>query len=571
MSANQTGQQGAEQYANDAYRGDIMKLTQAEMAANTAKQAAWAKLYRPDGTIDPEAEAALRANDPQGYLSNMDKLHPTAKRDYHLLDTGAGTVPVFSDEAGNLYDMNGQKVNFGQQNPVQGNPLPQLPGGTLADAVQHVESGGNPNAVSPKGALGLMQTMPGTLRDPGFGVMPAQSNSPDEMKRVGVDYLSALTQKYGTTGGLAAYNWGPGNWDKALAASGGDPQRALAMAPAETRAYVPKVLARAGGVESAIPSQTASGSMAPRSGFDSLPGFVPKPPKERAPSELERRIELARSMGASPEEIKGMVMGGSYGTAPTPGDTTKTGDEYLATLPPEMRPVVKAIAEGRQAPPSASSRSPQAQQILQAVYAYDPTANATNLPARTSVRKDFTSGKSYRNMLALNQVASHLDQLSNQVDKVAGHSIPGIGNYVNAAQNSFMRNSGAPGIIDWESTADAVAHETRALFAGAGGGTLQELEGYLRTLSANNSEEQKRAAIRNISELVASRIGILQDAYSQGMGKTADPFQTAFPHAAEVLNRLSNGEKPKRAVKRTGTYGGRKVIEYTDGSVEYAN
>ena len=214
---------------------------------------------------------------------------------------------------------------------------------------------------------------------------------------------------------------------------------------------------------------------------------VPKPEKASA---LQDKIATARSLGASEDEIKAMVMGGSSGVAAAPGDPTKSGDAYLQTLEPAMRGVVKAIAEGRQAPPSSSSRSPQAQAILQAVYTYDPTANASNLPARTATRKDFTSGQSYKKMTALNQVAAHLELLNSQVDKVAGHSIPGIGNTVNSAINAYDRNSGKSGIIDWESTADAVAHETRSLFAGSGEGALQELEGYLRTLSANNSKDR---------------------------------------------------------------------------------
>lgn len=86
----------------------------------------------------------------------------------------------------------------------------------LAVAVLHQESGGRKSAVSPVGAVGLMQTMPDTLRDPGFGVRPAQNNSPDELARVGVDYLGAMLRRYGgdvpTT--LAAYNAGPGRADK---------------------------------------------------------------------------------------------------------------------------------------------------------------------------------------------------------------------------------------------------------------------------------------------------------------------------------------------------------------------
>ena len=109
-----------------------------------------------------------------------------------------------------------------------------------------------------------MQTMPGTLRDPGYGIAPARDNSPQELERVGVDYLKAMTSKYGTVGGLAAYNWGPGNWEKALQRAGGDPEAALASAPAETRAYVPSVLKRAQGGMQEDYRQTGGGTIAPK-------------------------------------------------------------------------------------------------------------------------------------------------------------------------------------------------------------------------------------------------------------------------------------------------------------------
>ena len=131
----------------------------------------------------------------------------------------------------------------------------------LAQAVKMVESGGDPNAVSPKGAVGTMQTMPGTLRDPGFGVRPAQDNSPAELERVGRDYLQAMIAKYpgNLSHALAAYNWGPGNTDKWIAA-GADP----AKLPKETRDYIPKVMARLGGQAqqtAAAPAQAPTAGM----------------------------------------------------------------------------------------------------------------------------------------------------------------------------------------------------------------------------------------------------------------------------------------------------------------------
>jgi len=120
----------------------------------------------------------------------------------------------------------------------------------LVAAVKQAESRGKRYAAdgktlttSPKGALGEMQVMPKTILDPGFGVAPAKDKSPDEIARVGVDYLQAMKQKYGDTEkALIAYNWGPGSTDKWIAA-GADPKKL----PAETRTYVERVKGFLGG------------------------------------------------------------------------------------------------------------------------------------------------------------------------------------------------------------------------------------------------------------------------------------------------------------------------------------
>jgi soluble lytic murein transglycosylase-like protein len=82
----------------------------------------------------------------------------------------------------------------------------------LVRAVVQVESAFNPLARSAKGALGLMQLMPSTIRQ--YGVK--NPFDPAENVRAGVAYLRELLDRYHDNEelALAAYNAGPGAVDK---------------------------------------------------------------------------------------------------------------------------------------------------------------------------------------------------------------------------------------------------------------------------------------------------------------------------------------------------------------------
>lgn len=103
----------------------------------------------------------------------------------------------------------------------------------LVRAMVEVESGFAVAAVSPKGAAGLMQIMPGTGRDLGLADAFDGANNLE----AGIRYMRSLLDAYGDARlALAAYNAGPGRVRK-----GGE----VPDIP-ETRAYVEKVLARSG-------------------------------------------------------------------------------------------------------------------------------------------------------------------------------------------------------------------------------------------------------------------------------------------------------------------------------------
>lgn len=97
-------------------------------------------------------------------------------------------------------------------------------------AVMRSESDGDPRAISPRGAMGLMQVMPETwtklrirhrLGDDAY--------DPHDNIIAGAAYIRDLFDRYGSPGWVAAYNAGPGRYEASLKG------RPL---PTETRAYV---------------------------------------------------------------------------------------------------------------------------------------------------------------------------------------------------------------------------------------------------------------------------------------------------------------------------------------------
>jgi hypothetical protein len=102
-------------------------------------------------------------------------------------------------------------------------------------AVIRVESGGDLHAVSPKGAMGLMQIMPETWaslqRRYGLGADPFDAH---DNILAGAAYLRELHDRYGAPGFLAAYDAGPARYEAYLATG-----RPL---PNETRAYVDRLV-----------------------------------------------------------------------------------------------------------------------------------------------------------------------------------------------------------------------------------------------------------------------------------------------------------------------------------------
>jgi hypothetical protein len=218
-----------------------------------------------------------------------------------------------------------------------------VPARWIAEVMQ-VESRGDPRALSPKGAIGLMQIMPATYTDLAarFGLGADPWNIRDNLM-AGAAYLRKLYDRYGASGFLAAYNAGPGRWE--------DYRSGARPLPGETVRYLSRLAPLIGGgaaLASSVSSQPTTLPARAAPIFVALnvaaPSVQPATERERilriiaeneAVVDARDRLFVARS-GSSPstEQRADHDAGSSVGPAlrPQPGQPSTSSAAVVNSL-----------------------------------------------------------------------------------------------------------------------------------------------------------------------------------------------------------------------------------------------
>jgi soluble lytic murein transglycosylase-like protein len=393
---------------------------------------------------------------------------------------GPGATPASSTAAGPAPS----GANAGVQGMITGAAAKYGVDPKLALSVAQAESQFDQSQTSPKGAIGVMQLMPGTAQ--GLGVDP---HDPAQNIDGGVRYLAQLSKQFHGDPRLiaAAYNAGPG----AVTQHGGVPPYP------ETQAYVAKVTGGAG--RAGAPAASAASG---------LPG-------------LPTQVGQSTVIGGDPN-----------GGLPVPG---RSGPGIPITqIPASDQAVVQAYIDGRMPiPTGAALRSPQVLRYLQEAAAVAPSFDASDYPTRVALRKDFSAGAGSQAILQLNKVAGHLDVLSQKVDALHNGEIEPL----NALTNLYALKTGNTAVSNFQNARDFVVEEVDKLFKG-GAADVAGTRRAIDNLRDSSSPGQIRGAIATLAQLVREQMDAQQARYDNGMGTRAATFRTVTPLAAETLATL---------------------------------
>ncbi|HKN16813.1 MAG TPA: lytic transglycosylase domain-containing protein [Candidatus Sulfotelmatobacter sp.] len=209
-----TDEHGRTIYVNDsvtatpAHHADVSEAPRRRLMYWSSKESRW-KPVPPANAASMRAarSAAAEVSEYMGRESNQSANAKIVAANFRGAVAGAGDIDTAIEEAAARHNVDPNLVR----------------------AVVKVESNFNPNAVSRKGAMGLMQLMPSTARQ----LKVKNPFDPEQNVDAGVRHLKQLLESYGgdIKLTLAAYNAGAG----AVARSSGVPRYA------ETQNYVRRI------------------------------------------------------------------------------------------------------------------------------------------------------------------------------------------------------------------------------------------------------------------------------------------------------------------------------------------
>ena len=185
-----------------------------------------------------------------------------------------------------------------------------------------------------------------------------------------------------------------------------------------------------------------------------------------------------------------------------------TGEEYLKTVPQEIRSVIKGLANYEINPTTSSIRGGHRERLAAMAKQYDPSYDQTTYPMRAEAVKKFATGPQGNTIRSFNVAIDHLETLSDLTKALQNKDV----NLYNSVKNKIETQFGYTAPSNFDSAKSIVGAEIAKAIVG-GQFALQDREEIRQQLSNARSEPQLLGVINTFQKLMAGQLRGLKQQY----------------------------------------------------------
>ena len=176
-----------------------------------------------------------------------------------------------------------------------------------------------------------------------------------------------------------------------------------------------------------------------------------------------------------------------------------TGPEFVAVLPPNVKPLVESILRYDQRPPNPATK--RGQQLLELVNQADKTYDAGKAQSRYVAKQTFVKGPVADSITASNTAIDHMDTLAKYGADLNNTDV----RLVNAAKQGIAAAFGANAPTTFDATRRIVGQEVVKAVV-ANGGSMREREEAADAFNRANSPAQLAGVIQSYQALLGGRL-----------------------------------------------------------------
>ena len=298
-----------------------------------------------------------------------------------------------------------------------------------------------------------------------------------------------------------------------------------------------------------------------------------------------------RMMWATGPKAGQLVQAADRETKETHGpDWTKTGEEFISTLPQQDQAYVRGLVNGSIDMPKGVKQNYLVKAAMQAKPGWTPT----NYGVLNQTYKEFATTaptKAGGQLISGNAAINHAGELADLVTQLGNSNVP----IWNTITNKIGDESGTEKSNirqKFNSLLDKYVDEQNKFYKGSPGG-VEERKAAHERYNVNKTPQQIIAALAEDQKAMAGKLAPLEERFKtvqkalpeearkeydaigpqakRGQKQLNDAYEKVYGRKKDLGDEQLVPAETGPTIVRTGILDGRKVIKYSDGTMKYAD